>query len=65
MKKFFFVAAIAAFAACNNSASTEAKADSAKVAVDSTKMASDSSKMATDSTKMMADTTKKDTTVKK
>lgn len=28
MKKFFFVLAIGAFAACNNSSSTEAKADS-------------------------------------
>ena len=65
MKKFFFVAAIAAFAACNNSASTEAKADSSAVKTDSTKMAADSSAMKMDSTKMAADTTKKDTTTKK
>ena len=31
MKKLFFVLAIGAFAACNNSSSTEAKTDSAKV----------------------------------
>jgi hypothetical protein len=68
MKKFLFVAAIAAFAACNNSASTEAKADSAKVSADSSKMSADTSKMAADSaskmaadtaSKMSADTTKK------
>ncbi len=67
MKKFLFVAAIAAFAACNNSSadksasdSTAAKmADSSKVMADSSKMAADSSKMAADSSKMMADTTKK------
>jgi uncharacterized lipoprotein YajG len=66
MKKFLFVAAIAAFAACNNSASSEAKADSSavksdssKMSADSSKMSADSSKMAADSTKMAADTTKK------
>jgi uncharacterized lipoprotein YajG len=66
MKKFLFVAAIAAFAACNNSASSEAKTDSSAVKTDSstmktdsTKMAADSSKMAADSSKMAADTTKK------
>jgi hypothetical protein len=64
MKKFLFVAAIAAFAACNNSASTEVKADSTKVdsskmSADSSKMSADSSKMAADSSKMAADTTKK------
>ena len=60
MKKFLFVAAIAAFAACNNSASSEAKTDSsaAKMA-DSSKMMADSSKMAADSSKMSADTSKK------
>jgi hypothetical protein len=66
MKKFLLVLSIGvftlAFAACNNSASTEAKADSTKT--DSSKMASDSSKMATDSTKMATDTTKKDSTKK-
>ncbi len=66
MKKFFFVATIAAFAvACNNSASTEAKADSTKMSSDSSKMATDSTKMSADSSKMAMDTTKKDTTVKK
>jgi outer membrane murein-binding lipoprotein Lpp len=67
MKKFLFVAAIAAigtFAACNNSASTEAKTDStktdsSKMMADSSKMSADSSKMAADSSKMAADTTKK------
>lgn len=66
MKKFFFVAAtVFAFAACNNSASTEAKADSAKMSADSSKMSADSSKMAADSAKMMTDTTKKDTSATK
>ena len=65
MKKFFFVAAIVtAFAACNNSASTETKVDSTKV-TDSVKMSGDSTKMMSDSTKMMSDTTKKDSTTKK
>jgi hypothetical protein len=65
MKKFFIVLAIGAFAACNNSASTEAKTsdstkvDSTKVVVDSTKMTTDSTKMAVDSSKMSADTSKK------
>jgi hypothetical protein len=65
MKKFLFVAAIAAFAACNNSGS-EAKtdstsskmADSSKMSADSSKMAADSSKMSADSSKMSADTSK-------
>jgi len=66
MKKFFFVAAIVtAFAACNNSASTEAKADSSKMSADSSKMSADSSKMAADSSKMAMDSTKKDSTTKK
>ena len=66
MKKFLFVAAIAAFAACNNSASSEAKSDSSAVKsdssalkADSSKMSADSSKMSADSSKMAADTTKK------
>jgi hypothetical protein len=67
MKKFLLVLSIGAFtlafAACNNSASTEAK-DSTKMASDSSKMATDSSKMATDSSKMAMDTTKKDSTKK-
>ena len=66
MKKFFFVAAIAAFAACNNSGADAKAADSAATkTADSSKMAVDSSKMAADSSKMAADTTKKDTTTKK
>ena len=65
MKKFFFVAAtVFAFAACNNSASTEAKADSTKTD-SSAMMKTDSSKMGADSSKMAADTTKKDTATKK
>ena len=64
MKKFLFVLAIGAFAACNNSASTEAKTDSTHV--DSTKMTVDSTKMSVDTaSKMSADTTKKDTATKK
>jgi hypothetical protein len=61
MKKFLVVLSIAAFAACNNSASTEAKADSTKV--DSTaKMATDStSKMSSDSTAKKADSAAKKT----
>lgn len=35
MKKFFFVLAIGAFAACNNSSSTEAKTDTPAAKVDS------------------------------
>ena len=64
MKKFLFVLAIGAFAACNNSASTDVKTDSVKV--DSTHVTVDSTKMSVDtSAKMSADTTKKDTTTKK
>ena len=66
MKKFFFVAAIAAFAACNNSGTETKAADStATKAADTAKMAADSSKMAADTSKMMVDSTKKDTTTKK
>ena len=58
MKKFLVVVAIAAFASCNNSASTEAaKTDSAKV--DSSKMAMDSSKMAMDSSAKKMDSAAK------
>jgi len=60
MKKFFFVAAIGAFAACNNSASTDVKSDSTKV--DSMKTVVDTVKH--DSTHVAMDTTKKDTTKK-
>jgi hypothetical protein len=59
MKKFLVVLSIVAFAACNNSASTDAKADSTKMAVDSTKMTSDSSKMAMDSSSKKMDTAAK------
>jgi hypothetical protein len=65
MKKFLVVLAIGAFAACNNSGSSEATKDSTVVKDSVTKMATDSTKMTTDSTKMATDTTKKDTTVKK
>jgi hypothetical protein len=62
MKKLMLVLAIGAFAACNNSASTESKADSTKM--DSTKMAPDTTKH--DSTSMAKpDSTKKDTATKK
>ena len=59
MKKFFFVLAIGAFAACNNSSSTETKTDSTKV-TDSVKTTVDTVKH--DSTTVKIDTTKKDTT---
>lgn len=50
MKKFLFVLAIGAFAACNNSASTESKVDStASAATDSVKATADSAKTAIDS----------------
>jgi len=59
MKKFLFVLAIGAFAACNNAGSDKAASDSAALKNDSSKMSADSSKMAMDST------AKKDTTTKK
>ncbi|HTR28017.1 MAG TPA: hypothetical protein VMH27_02035 [Puia sp.] len=61
MKKFLFVCAIAAFAACNNSGSDTKAADTtAKMSADTT------AKMSADTTaKMAADTTKKDTMTKK
>lgn len=65
MKKFLFVLAIGAFAACNNSGGAEAPKDSTVIKDSVTKMTTDSTKMATDSTKMVTDTTKKDTTTKK
>ena len=65
MKKFLFVLAIGAFAACNNSGGAEAPKDSTVVKDSVTKMSSDSTKMSADSTKMSADTTKKDSTTKK
>jgi len=64
MKKFFFVLAIGAFAACNNSSSTEAKTDSTKT--DSTSKMSDTASKMADTAKKMGDTAKKaaDTTKK-
>jgi hypothetical protein len=66
MKKFLFVLAIGAFAACNNAGSdtkaadsSAVKSDSSKMSADSSKMSADSSKMAADSSKMAADTSKK------
>jgi uncharacterized protein YcfL len=58
MKKIFFVLAIGAFAACNNSSSTETKTDST-VVKDSTKVTVDTTKH--DSTTVKIDTMKKDT----
>jgi len=61
MKKLFFVLAIGAFAACNNSSSTEKTADTTTKTVDSTKVTVDSTKH--DSTMMAKpDSTKKDST---
>ena len=51
MKKLFFVLAIGAFAACNNSSSTEAKTDSAAVKTDSAAMKVDSAAKKVDSPK--------------
>ena len=66
MKKFLFVLAIGAFAACNNSGGTEAPKDSTIVKDSASKMSDSASKMMADTaSKMMADTTKKDTTTKK
>ena len=66
MKKFLFVLAIGAFAACNNSASTETTKDSTTIKDSVSKMTSDStSKMSDSTSKMSADTTKKDTATKK
>jgi len=65
MKKFLVVLSIGAFAACNNSASTEAKTgdstkvDSSKMAMDSSRMAMDSSAKKMDSAAKKMDTTKK------
>jgi hypothetical protein len=66
MKKFLFVLAIGAFAACNNSGGAEAPKDSTVNKDSVSKMAApDSTKMSADSSKMSADTSKKDTTTKK
>jgi hypothetical protein len=66
MKKFLFVLAIGAFAACNNAGADKAAADSSATKMaDSSKMSADSSKMSADSSKMAMDSTKKDSTTKK
>lgn len=66
MKKFMFVLAIAAFAACNNAGSDKAADSTSTKMADSSKMSADSSKMSADSSKMAMDSTaKKDTTTKK
>jgi hypothetical protein len=65
MKKFLVVLAIGAFAACNNSGSSEATKDSTVVKDSVSKMTSDSTSKMSDSTSKMTDTTKKDTTTKK
>lgn len=59
MKKFFFVLAIGAFAACNNSSSTEAKGDTTAAKVDSSAMKADSSAMKADSSAHKADSAAK------
>ncbi len=68
MKKVLFAFAIAvAFAACNDSATTEApKTDTPAVAAPATPAADSTAKPAADSTaKPAADSTKKDSTAKK
>jgi len=67
MKKFLFVLAIGAFAACNNSGGAEAPKDSTVNKDSVSKMATpdSTSKMSDSASKMSADTTKKDTTTKK
>ena len=67
MKKFLFVLAIGAFAACNNSGGAEAPKDSTVNKDSVSKMAApdSTSKMSDSASKMSADTTKKDTTTKK
>jgi uncharacterized lipoprotein YajG len=59
MKKFFFVLAIGAFAACNNSSSTEAKTDSAATHVDSSATHVDSSAAKVDSSAAKVDSAAK------
>jgi hypothetical protein len=64
MKKFFFVVAIGAFAACNNSSSTETK-DSTKVDSPVVKVDSPVVKVDSPAVKMDSPAVKKDTPVKK
>ncbi len=59
MKKFFFVLAIGAFAACNNSSSTEAKADTAAAKVDSAAPKVDSAAAKVDSAAAKVDSAAK------
>ncbi|HEY6902042.1 MAG TPA: hypothetical protein VI233_15405 [Puia sp.] len=65
MKKFLFVLAIGAFAACNNSGGAEAPKGDSTVNHDSTHVDTSAAKMSADTTKMAADTAKKDTATKK
>ena len=62
MKKLLFVIAVAAFAACNDSATTDApKADSSatiQAAPDTTTAAPDSAALKVDTSAVKADTTK-------
>ena len=51
MKKLLLVLAIGAFAACNNSASTDTKTDSTTVKTDTTVIKADTAKPKVDSTK--------------
>lgn len=59
MKKFFFVLAIGAFAACNNSSSTEAKADTSATHVDSAATHVDSAAAKVDSAAAKVDSAAK------
>jgi len=65
MKKFFFVVAIGAFAACNNSSSTESKVDSPKVDSPVVKVDSPVVKVDSPAVKVDSPAVKKDTPVKK
>jgi uncharacterized lipoprotein YajG len=59
MKKLLVVLAIGAFAACNNSASTEAKTDTTAAKVDSSAMKVDSSAAKVDSSAKKVDSAAK------
>jgi uncharacterized lipoprotein YajG len=61
MKKLFLVLAIGAFAACNNSSSTETKTDTAAATKTDTAaaMKADTSAVKADTSKKAVDTTKK------
>jgi outer membrane murein-binding lipoprotein Lpp len=62
MKKLFFVLAIGAFAACNNSSSTEAAAKTDSMKVDSNATKVDTMAKKVDSMATKVDSMKKDTT---